>query len=105
VSEFFVCSGDTRRAIELRRVVPCLRWLLHVFLNNFLDQDTFLLATQQPHVLREELDRYLAMQTDSSGNAANRSIKAASLHQLRRKLFQYRSPTEKLLLEVSRQVL
>ncbi|EOD33785.1 hypothetical protein EMIHUDRAFT_229293 [Emiliania huxleyi CCMP1516] len=49
------------------------RWLQHVGLNNFLDQDTLLLATQQPHVLRAELER--------------------------RHSSSYRSPTEKMLLE------
>ena len=32
------------------------RWVIHLGLNSFLDQDTHLLATQQPRVLQRELE-------------------------------------------------
>jgi Pheophorbide a oxygenase len=34
------------------------RWFQHVFLNAFLDQDSLLVASQQPHTLSAELERY-----------------------------------------------
>ena len=61
------------------------RWLQHVGLNNFLDQDTHLLATQQPYVLQAEYD------AAKSG---------APL--VRRQLYKYSSPTERILVEVGK---
>lgn len=61
------------------------RWLLHVGLNNFLDQDTHLLATQQPYVLAAE---YKAATTGDP--------------LVRRQLYKYSSPTERLLVEVGK---
>lgn len=83
------------------------RWLQHVGLNNFLDQDTFLLATQQPHVLRAELERRhssssTAPSSPCSAAAEDGTAPPAAREQLslRRALYKYRSPTEKMLLEV-----
>ena len=61
------------------------RWLQHVGLNNFLDQDTHLLATQQPYVLQAEYDAAKA---------------GAPL--VRRQLYKYSSPTERILVEVGK---
>lgn len=61
------------------------RWVQHVQLNNFLDQDTFLLATQQPHALGAELDAHEAGQPLR-----------------RRSLFSYRTPSEPMLVEVGK---
>ena len=68
-----------------RLPVAVPRWLQHVGLNNFLDQDTHLLATQQPYVLQAEYD-------------------AAQLGAplVRRQLYKYSSPTERLLVEVGK---
>lgn len=61
------------------------RWVQHVGLNNFLDQDTHLLATQQPYVLAAE---YKAATTGDP--------------LVRRQLYKYSSPTERLLVEVGK---
>ena len=62
------------------------RWATHVALNNFLDQDTHLLATQQPRVLAAEL-------------AAHQRGTAPLV---RRRLYRYASPTERFLVEVGK---
>ncbi|GMI12619.1 hypothetical protein TrRE_jg4521 [Triparma retinervis] len=61
------------------------RWLQHVSLNNFLDQDTHLLATQQPYVL-----------------AAEYKAATGGEPMVRRKIYKYSSPTERLLVEVGK---
>ncbi|GMI46054.1 hypothetical protein TrCOL_g13597 [Triparma columacea] len=61
------------------------RWLQHVSLNNFLDQDTHLLATQQPNVL-----------------AAEYKAATGGEPMVRRKIYKYSSPTERLLVEVGK---
>jgi uncharacterized protein with GYD domain len=42
------------------------RWLSHIVLNNFLDQGTHLLATQQKHVLNWEA-KAVRQQVESGG--------------------------------------
>ncbi|KAK3233913.1 hypothetical protein CYMTET_55818 [Cymbomonas tetramitiformis] len=61
------------------------RWVMHIFLNNFLDQDTFLLATEQAYVLNAELD-----------------AERASTPLRRTSLYCYQSPGEKLLIAVGK---
>ena len=75
----FMAAGVGRLPVA----VP--RWLQHVGLNNFLDQDTHLLATQQPYVLQAEYDAAKA---------------GAPL--VRRQLYKYSSPTERVLVEVGK---
>ena len=75
----FMAAGVGRLPVA----VP--RGLQHVGLNNFLDQDTHLLATQQPYVLQAEYDAAKA---------------GAPL--VRRQLYKYSSPTERLLVEVGK---
>lgn len=83
------------------------RWLVHIFLNRFLDQDTYLLATQQPHVLRAEYDWAVrsgfvpALGSSSTGDDAA-TAKTRTAPPLRRCMYKYRSPTERLLLEVGK---
>eukprot|EP00468_Gymnochlora_sp_CCMP2014_P003494 CAMPEP_0167748314 /NCGR_PEP_ID=MMETSP0110_2-20121227/4771_1 /TAXON_ID=629695 /ORGANISM="Gymnochlora sp., Strain CCMP2014" /LENGTH=482 /DNA_ID=CAMNT_0007633319 /DNA_START=108 /DNA_END=1556 /DNA_ORIENTATION=- len=80
-------AGETRflscAVAKLPFAVP--RTLSHIQLNNFLDQDTYLLATEQPHVLRNEAE---AISNSQSLD--------------RRKMYKYRSPAERLLLCVGR---
>lgn len=68
------------------RVTPP-RWLGHIILNNFLDQDTHLLATAQKYILEAEADALDADVSDPKIQVTGRA---------RRNLFVYRSPTEKL---------
>merc|ERR1712129_258596 len=61
------------------------RFFTNVFLNRFLDQDSHLLATQQPHVLAAEF----------AAKAEGQSFKRA-------KLYKHRSPGEKMLVGLGR---
>jgi len=61
------------------------RWFVHSFLNNFLDQDTHLLATAQTPALRDELKAHTEKKPF-----------------LKRTLYKYASPSEKLLNEVGK---
>jgi phenylpropionate dioxygenase-like ring-hydroxylating dioxygenase large terminal subunit len=64
------------------------RWINHVVINNFLDQDTFLLATQQRPVLLAEATAH--KDTVESGSQPKQSLS------VRKQIFAYRSPAEKL---------
>jgi hypothetical protein len=84
------------------------RWVQHVVLNNFLDEDTYLLATQQPSLLAAELavherrsGRPSRADAAADGAAAGAGG-AGEAEPLRRRLYTYASPSEKLLLEVGR---
>ena len=61
-------------------VLPPPRWMTHLNILNFLDQDTYLLATQQPHTLRAEL----------AAMKARTSVR-------RSQLYRYTSPGERML--------
>jgi len=58
------------------------RWIIHVLLNQFLDQDTPLVASQQPAVLSAEAE---AIEKDSGGKTKGN----------RQRLFVYQSPTDR----------
>jgi Pheophorbide a oxygenase len=63
LSCFWVSPTGTGRsrfltATAARAPFALPRWFQHVFLNAFLDQDSLLVASQQPHTLSAELERY-----------------------------------------------
>lgn len=95
--------GRTRFISAAVGVAPVLppRWVQHIVLNNFLDEDTFLLATQQPRVLGAELESHHAQQATEAAQPGAEGGGVASAP-LRRRLFSYASPSEKLLLEAGR---
>ena len=74
--------------ISIQQLTPYNMWLLlrigHIILNNFLDQDTFLLATQQKHVLGAESQLSLEAGTESGEITISLSV--------RKKIYKYRSP-------------
>jgi len=93
---FWVCPTGTGRSRFLSTFVaklppffPLPRWLGHVVLNNFLDQDTHLLGTAQKYVLDAEAKALAEAEQNGAGNRKD-GIMA------RRSLYVYRSPTEKL---------
>jgi hypothetical protein len=94
ISAFWVCPVGTGRSRFMSatlakapfRIIP--RWVSHIFLNNFLDQDTYLLATQQKYVLSAE--RQAAKERDKDKDASTEKLN------LRKKLFAYRSPAERI---------
>jgi phenylpropionate dioxygenase-like ring-hydroxylating dioxygenase large terminal subunit len=66
------------------------RWFMHINLNNFLDQDTHLLATQARHVLKAEAASVTALQSRGVKDWEYQSTN------VRKKNYNYRSPTERL---------
>ncbi|KAL7526517.1 hypothetical protein ACHAXR_002620, partial [Thalassiosira sp. AJA248-18] len=70
-SAFWVCPTGTGKSRFMSASVGKIpfsvpRWMVHINLNNFLDQDTFLLCGQHRAVLKREAEGYLQM---DNGNA------------------------------------
>ncbi|KAK9804097.1 hypothetical protein WJX73_007161 [Symbiochloris irregularis] len=83
------------------------RWLFSMFLNGFLDQDTYLVASQQATTVGAELAAAQRMGLSSGpsdataiGPAPDHSPPAGATGLQRRQLYCHRSPTDKLLLAV-----
>lgn len=74
---------------KLPPLFPLPRWLGHIVLNNFLDQDTHLLASAQKYVLDAEAKALVEAEQNGAGDGSG-GIMA------RRSLYVYRSPSEKL---------
>jgi len=84
---FWVCPTGTGRSRFMSAAVgktpfKLPRWIIHVLLNQFLDQDTPLVASQQPAVLSAEAE---AIEKDSGGKTKGN----------RQRLFVYQSPTDR----------
>jgi hypothetical protein len=92
MTAFWICPVGTGRsrfmaaAIMKKTPVPVPAWVANAGVNNFIDQDTYLLATQQQYVLKAEV-KAIKIMMDESGELG--AMKA------RKKLFVYRSPTER----------
>lgn len=92
VTAFWICPTGTGRSRFMSAAVGKLpisipRWLMHLNLNNFLDQDTHLLATQQRYVLEAEAE---AVDNMSVSDLMTKPTN------VRKNTYVYRSPTEKL---------
>mmetsp|Transcript_11193 Transcript_11193/g.33568 ORF Transcript_11193/g.33568 Transcript_11193/m.33568 type:complete len:632 (+) Transcript_11193:294-2189(+) len=71
-------------------------WLVAKFINRFLDQDSFLLASQQPLVLKAEAQAMEKNQSsDSSGGNARAQV-------VRRAAYNYQTPSDALQVVVGR---
>ncbi|KAL3782678.1 hypothetical protein ACHAW5_001359 [Stephanodiscus triporus] len=68
------------------------QWLTNLFLHNFLDQDTYLLATQQKNILPREAAEVRELMASTKGTADELTGMAMTT---RRKMFCYASPSEK----------
>jgi phenylpropionate dioxygenase-like ring-hydroxylating dioxygenase large terminal subunit len=84
---FFVCPTGTGKSRFMAASVGKLpftppRWVQHMGLNNFLDQDTVLVASQQPVTLSSELESYQSSNDTKAGGARQRK-------------YVYQSPTDK----------
>ncbi len=93
VSCFFITPTGTGRSrfmsctiAKAPRWLKVPRFLAHIIVNNFLDQDTYLLATQQRHVLA----------TESQLVTENDKIDDTTVVPVRKKMYKYRSPSERL---------
>ena len=80
---------------------PLPRWLGHVVLNNFLDQDTHLLGTAQKYVLEAEAKALVEAEAKEEVGGDSNSKLAKDGIMARRSLYVYRSPTEKLQARLS----
>lgn len=90
MTAFWVCPTGVGRSRFMSAAIgkipfPVPRFLAHMSINNFLDQDSYLLYTQQNHVLARE-----AQLNESNDNK-----------KLRKGSFVYRSPTEKLQVRIA----
>lgn len=92
VTAFWICPTGTGRSRFMSAAIGKVpfsipRWFMHVSLNNFLDQDTHLLATQQRHVLDIEAETVAKMPKE------DRMTKSTHV---RKNTYVYRSPTERM---------
>jgi hypothetical protein len=95
VTAFYICPvgvGRTRFMSAGLSKKPPKRWLVKLFLDNFLDQDTYLLATQQQNILSEEAQDIRDMIQQERRPTAKIEDKTMST---RRKLFCLSSPSDK----------
>ena len=98
VSTFYVCPVGVGRS----RFMSCAyssisvpRWFLFLNNANFLDQDTYLLATQQRNVLAQEADDLRAMVQQREASGEDATDKPWRL-KTRRKAFCLPSPTDRI---------
>lgn len=95
VSGFYICPtgvGRTRFMSAGFSKKPPKNWLTKMFLDNFLDQDTYLLATQQQYILQQEAkDIRRLLQEDKMSMDDLVRTKMTT----RRDMFCLSSPTEK----------
>eukprot|EP00970_Alexandrium_tamarense_P007406 scaffold1344_cov232-Alexandrium_tamarense.AAC.11 len=87
ITGFWICPVGTGKsrfmsAAISKSPISIPRWLVHMNLNNFLDQDTFLLLGQHRAVLKQEAEGYL-----QNGDGPNN---------VRKSTYVYRSPSEKM---------
>ncbi|KAL3940845.1 MAG: hypothetical protein SGBAC_004695 [Bacillariaceae sp.] len=95
VSTFYICPvgvGRTRFMAAQGSKASVPRWMTKLFTDNFLDQDTYLLATQQQNILNAEANEVEELlKTVSSVE----DLKSVSM-KTRNKMFCLTSPTEKV---------
>lgn len=90
-SRFMSCGTTIISNPILNKIIHIPRWIQHIFVNNFLDEDTYLLATQQNQLLQYELNNIIQY------NSMNNNIlKKDYINPVRRHQYIYRSPSEKL---------
>ena len=96
VSAFYICPvgvGRTRFMSAALSKSKAPRWIFKLFLDNFLDQDTYLLATQQKYTLSHEAEEVRTMQ-ESSRRSSSKALQRKAM-KTRRNLFCLSTPTEK----------
>ncbi|KAG7367561.1 Rieske domain containing protein [Nitzschia inconspicua] len=98
VSAFYICPVGVGRcrfmAAGLSKVAPP-RWVTKLALDNFLDQDTYLLATQQHFILSSEADdvRELMKKRQKENYSTERDLEMESMN-TRRQLFCLSTPND-----------
>jgi len=97
VTAFWICPTGTGKARFMAGAISTIpkwinipRWISHINLNNFLDQDTYLLTNQNRYVLATESQ--LAIQNSDNDAESKQKISLP----VRKQLYNYRSPSERL---------
>jgi phenylpropionate dioxygenase-like ring-hydroxylating dioxygenase large terminal subunit len=93
VTAFFICPvgvGRSRFMSASYSTMPPKRWLSKLFLDNFLDQDTYLLATQEPTLLAKEAKELKRILKEHPDDFDKQKLT------VRRNLFALQSPSEKI---------
>jgi phenylpropionate dioxygenase-like ring-hydroxylating dioxygenase large terminal subunit len=93
VSTFYVCPvgvGRSRFMSAGYSAMPPKRWMTKLFLDNFLDQDTYLLATQEHTLLAKEAEELKRILKDHPDDFDRQKLS------VRRNLFALQSPSEKI---------
>ena len=93
---FWICPVGTGKsrfmsaAISMSPIaIP--RWLVHMNLNNFLDQDTYLLVGQNRAVLKREAEGYISDAQKGVGSNVNN---------VRKSTYVYKSPSERMSVRI-----
>ena len=114
---FWICPVGVGRsrfmsAVVVKKPVPLLnrRWITKLFYDNFLDQDTYLLATQQQYILGQEArdlrqalltsaneEKSLTFKEENFSVGSTSKSSSSNNGQTRRNLFCLCSPSEKLV--------
>lgn len=99
ITTFYLCPvgvGRTRFMGGALTKFKLPRWFFTINLNGFLDQDTYLLATQQPYILKKEAQDIRNIMKEH-GIARDKTEKIKGIRtSTRQKLFCLPSPTEKV---------
>lgn len=99
ITTFYLCPvgvGRTRFMGGALTKIKLPRWFFTINLNGFLDQDTYLLATQQPYILKKEAQDIRNIMKEH-GIARDKTEKIKGIRTTtRQKLFCLPSPTEKV---------
>lgn len=98
VSGFYICPtgvGRTRFMSAGFSKKPPKSWLTKIFLDNFLDQDTYLLATQQQYILQQEAKDIRRMLKEDNLTIDDLATNKKKKMTTRREMFCLSSPTEK----------
>ena len=98
-SLFYVCPVGVGRSRFMAASLSSLslpRWMMHCSIANFLDQDTYLLATQQRNILSKEAEELRTLMKEKGINRDDtEKVKDLQL-KTRRKNFCLPSPTDRI---------
>ena len=104
ITGFWICPTGTGRVRFMSAAIGKLsipRWMVHINLNNFLDQDTFLLVGQHRAVLKREAEGYLQKDEegslfDTTGVGSGGGTSLPWNNGVRKSTYVYRSPSERM---------
>jgi hypothetical protein len=93
---FWICPVGTGKsrfmsAAISKSPIAIPRWMVHMNLNNFLDQDTYLLVGQHRAVLKREAEGYLVADSKSKGGGSGHYV-----NNVRKSTYVYKSPSERM---------